>query len=89
MKHIKKGILGLVIIGMLLGLCACGEKGTIKIASKPMTEQYILTEILAQLIEAETDYKVEITKGVGGGISILRWWRVNLIYIRNIRGRLG
>ena len=69
MKHIKKGILGLVIIGMLLGLCACGEKGTIKIASKPMTEQYILTEIMAQLIEAETDYKVEITKGVGGGTT--------------------
>ena len=69
MKHIKKGILGLVIIGMLFGLCACGEKGTIKIASKPMTEQYILTEILAQLIEAETDYKVEITKGVGGGTT--------------------
>ena len=69
MKHIKKGILGLVIISMLFGLCACGEKGTIKIASKPMTEQYILTEILAQLIEAETDYKVEITKGVGGGTT--------------------
>ena len=47
----------------------CGEKGTIKIASKPMTEQYILTEIIAQLIEEETDYEVEITKGVGGGTT--------------------
>ena len=34
-----------------------------------MTEQYILTEILAQLIEDGTDYEVEITKGVGGGTT--------------------
>ena len=34
-----------------------------------MTEQYILTEIIAQLIEAETDYQTEITKGVGGGTT--------------------
>lgn len=34
-----------------------------------MTEQYILTEIIAQLIEAETDYGTEITKGVGGGTT--------------------
>lgn len=41
----------------------------IRIASKPMTEQYILTEMIGQLIEAETDYEVEITKGVGGGTT--------------------
>lgn len=54
---------------MVWGLCACGKKEPVKIASKPMTEQYILTEIIAQLIEAETDYEVEITKGVGGGTT--------------------
>ena len=54
---------------MLLGICGCGKKEAIKIASKPMTEQYILTEIIAQMIEAETDYEVEITKGVGGGTT--------------------
>ena len=63
-KNAKKGILFLVTAVMLLGICGCG-----KIASKPMTEQYILTEIIAQMIEAETDYEVEITKGVGGGTT--------------------
>ncbi len=68
-KNVKKGILLLVTAVMLLGICGCGKKEAIKIASKPMTEQYILTEIIAQMIEAETDYEVEITKGVGGGTT--------------------
>lgn len=68
-RVIKKGILLLVLGCMVSGMCGCGKKGAIKIASKPMTEQYILTEIIAQLIEAETDYEVEITKGVGGGTT--------------------
>ncbi len=58
-----------MILTATLAIGGCGEKGTIKIASKPMTEQYILTEIIAQLIEEETDYEVEITKGVGGGTT--------------------
>ncbi|MDE7404316.1 MAG: glycine/betaine ABC transporter substrate-binding protein [Lachnospiraceae bacterium] len=65
----KRGITLLLLAGMLLGVCACGKKESIKIASKPMTEQYILTEIIAQLIEEETDYEVEITKGIGGGTT--------------------
>lgn len=67
--RLKKGITFLVLLCMALGLTACGKQEAIKIASKPMTEQYILTEIIAQLIEAKTDYKVEITKGVGGGTT--------------------
>ena len=67
--RLKKGITFLVLLCMVLGLTACGKQEAIKIASKPMTEQYILTEIIAQLIEAKTDYKVEITKGVGGGTT--------------------
>lgn len=69
MKRMKKGIIGLLFAGMLLAMAGCGQKEPIKIASKPMTEQYILTEIIAQLIEAETDYETEITKGVGGGTT--------------------
>lgn len=42
---------------------------TIHIASKPMTEQYILTQMLKILIEEHTDLNVEITQGVGGGTS--------------------
>lgn len=65
----KKKIVFLLVVCMTVILCACGKKEPVKIASKPMTEQYILTEIIAQLIEAETDYEVEITKGVGGGTT--------------------
>ena len=65
----KKRIAFLLVVCMALILCACGKKEPVKIASKPMTEQYILTEIIAQLIEAETDYEVEITQGVGGGTT--------------------
>lgn len=69
MKYMKRGITLLLLAGMILGICACGKKESIKIASKPMTEQYILTEIIAQMIEEETDYEVEITKGIGGGTT--------------------
>ena len=69
MKYMKIGITLLLLAGMILGICACGKKESIQIASKPMTEQYILTEIIAQLIEEETDYEVEITKGIGGGTT--------------------
>lgn len=49
--------------------CEKKESDTIKIASKPMTEQYILAEILGQLIEHDLGIKTEITKGVGGGTT--------------------
>lgn len=42
---------------------------TIRIATKPMTEEFIVGEMLRQLIEANTDLYVEVTKGVGGGTS--------------------
>ncbi len=47
--------------------CAGGSDDTVKIATKPMTEQFILSEMLAALIEKDTDLKVEITKGIAGG----------------------
>lgn len=57
-------------ISALLILSACGEKkDTIRIATKPMTEQFILAEMLSALIEDNTPYAVEITKGIGGGTS--------------------
>lgn len=42
---------------------------TIRIATKPMSEQFILAEILKLLIEENTELNVDITKGVGGGTS--------------------
>ena len=41
----------------------------VKIATKPMTEQFILGEMLKKLIEDHAGYKVELTKGIGGGTS--------------------
>lgn len=73
-KEIRK-IAALLLAGvMVISMTACsgGKKemaGSIKIASKPMTEQYILTEILGQLIEHDLGVSVEITKGVGGGTT--------------------
>lgn len=69
-KAAAAAILGAAIFGTL-ALSGCGKKdqGTIKIASKPMAEQYVLTEILGQLIHHDLGLKVEITKGVGGGTT--------------------
>lgn len=59
-----------LILAILLLTEACNHsKKTIRIATKPMTEQFILGEMLGLLIEENTDLKVEITKGIGGGTS--------------------
>ena len=41
----------------------------LKIATKPMTEQFVLGEMLKKLIEENAGYEVELTKGIGGGTS--------------------
>lgn len=41
----------------------------VRVATKPMTEQLILGNILKELIENRTDLTVELTEGVGGGTS--------------------
>ena len=47
---------------------ATADAGVVHIATKPMTEQFILGEMLSMLIE-QAGYKTEITKGVGGGTN--------------------
>lgn len=73
MKKCKKGMglsCALLAAALLLTATGCSKKNEpVKIASKPMTEQYILTEMIKQLIENDTDLTVEITKGVGGGTT--------------------
>ena len=66
----------LVAIVLVLCLALVGatllpsqQDDTIHIATKPMTEQYILGEMLDILIEQDTDLNVELTQGVGGGTS--------------------
>ena len=70
----KKIFAVVLLISMAFSLAACGaaekaEDNTINIATKPITEQYILGEMLKAVIEDSTDYKCEITKGIAGGTS--------------------
>lgn len=71
MKNKRIRVISLLLISMLtLSTIGCSkEENTIKIATKPMTEQLIIGEMLALLIEENTDLNVEITHGVGGGTS--------------------
>lgn len=70
-KFIKliSGLLGVILIASLGGCFDKKEKEVINIATKPMTEQFILSEMLKQIIEEDTDLEVKITKGIGGGTS--------------------
>ena len=44
-------------------------KNRLRSPPKPMTEQFILGEMLKKLIEEKAGYEVELTKGIGGGTS--------------------
>lgn len=72
-KQRSKIIIGAIVA--IMGISTIGFKMTnsnekvINIATKPMTEQYILGEMLSVMIEQETDLKVKLTQGVGGGTS--------------------
>ena len=74
MKTYKRLLAAVLILTMTLALTACAggktesDPGPVRIATKPMTEQYILGEMLGLLIE-QAGYTVEITKGVGGGTN--------------------
>ncbi|MFW6284853.1 MAG: glycine betaine ABC transporter substrate-binding protein [Bacillota bacterium] len=66
-----KKMFALLLVALTVSsLYACGDdEDTIVIASKPMTEQYILTEMLALLVEDNTDLEVKLEQGIGGGTS--------------------
>ncbi len=72
-KRINKigGAAALVLAGLILigALWNRSSGSTIHVATKPMTEQYILGEMLDIMIEQDTDLEVELTQGVGGGTS--------------------
>ncbi|MBO5115592.1 MAG: glycine/betaine ABC transporter substrate-binding protein [Peptococcaceae bacterium] len=75
MKHIARKLLTLAVLCCfaVFALAGCGsdnkESETIRIGAKSMTEQMILQEILAQLIEAKTDLTVERIEPIAGGTS--------------------
>lgn len=75
-KKMKVKNIMLVIIPILLvvGIAVSGifqstTRNVIRIATKPMSEQYVIGEMLKIMIEQESDLKVDITHGVGGGTS--------------------
>lgn len=64
------GLAALLCVGIALGALVRPAGGSVvRIATKPMTEQYILGAMLSELIEARTELTVELTQGVGGGTS--------------------
>lgn len=70
LKWIAFGLI-VVIVVSLVGrvIYKKSDSKTINIATKPMTEQYIIGSILKQTIEDKTDLNVNIIQGVGGGTS--------------------
>ncbi len=69
----RKRSMGLLILTLLVGislmLSSCQDEADIVLASKPMTEQYIIAEMLIMLIEDRTDLTVDHRQGIGGGTA--------------------
>ena len=75
-KHSRKQKRAVAVVLLLHSACGMHDhaydsfkKGYHSYRHKPMTEEFIIGEMLKQLIEDRTDLSVEITKGVGGGTS--------------------
>jgi len=64
----RKIIILILVLIMATSVIGCEkEEQSVVIASKPMTEQYIIVEMLTMLIEDRTDIVVEQKMGIGGG----------------------
>lgn len=59
----------IVVIVLVSVVSSFFKKDVINVATKPMTEQQIMGEMLKFLIEDETDLEVNISHGIGGGTS--------------------
>lgn len=69
-NRIVAGLAAALVLCLLVGVLIPGRNSkVIHVATKPMTEQYILGEMLKQVVEKDTDLKVDLTQGVGGGTS--------------------
>ncbi len=66
-------MMALALIVALTALVGCSQEQStqkkVVLACKPMTEQYILGEIIAELITVNSDIVVEKNFGIGGGTS--------------------
>lgn len=72
-KILVYGICAVLLLGLGISYFdfGSGSHHRIHVASKPTTEGYLLGEITAKLIAQNTDLKVNLTQGVGGGTSNL------------------
>ncbi len=68
MKTKFRLLISILLITTILMSCSSNKK-TINLATKPMTEQFIVGSMFKELVEENTDIKVEVTYGVGGGTS--------------------
>ena len=72
-KRNKKPIIIICIVliaALLFGIFMMNRNDNdIEVATKPVTEQFILGEMIKLLVEEDTDLKVNLTHGIGGGTS--------------------
>jgi len=68
-NNVRRLILAVVLVAVLVTGCTKNTEDTVVIASKPVTEQFILAQMLTLLIENHTDLSVKQTLGIGGGTS--------------------
>ena len=66
MKHTKKILLALLGASLLAVFAGCSQQKSVTIGSKDFGENIVLGEMLAQLIEAKTDIKVNRKLNMGG-----------------------
>lgn len=72
MKSIGKTVIFIIFAVITLTLftgCQKAEDAAVRMATKPMTEQYIIGYMMKNLIEQDTDLTVELTEGVGGVVA--------------------
>lgn len=67
---IKKLItLSMMLLIIVLSVGCAKDENIVTVATKPHTEQYILGEIITQLIENHTDIEVDLITGIAGGTA--------------------
>lgn len=69
-KGTKIAIASILVILTIFGLYSkLMTKPTINIATKPVTEGFILGQMIGNVVSEYTDYKVVVSPGVGGGTA--------------------
>ncbi|WP_406687040.1 glycine betaine ABC transporter substrate-binding protein [Rossellomorea vietnamensis] len=71
MKKKLQGLIILTVLSILIAGCGNGgDKDTITVSGKMWTEQFILTQMMAELLKEKTDLDIKVEEGLGE-VSIL------------------